>query len=108
MGSTASGHSEWVDGKAYHIGFTTSFAPNTYVGCVNAGVTYDIDFLSQNEGSTATEISYAAVTARSYHRGMVNTAMMDGSVRPAADDIELRVWQALSTRAGGELVSDEF
>lgn len=43
-------------------------------------------------------------TARSYHRGGVNAAMADGSVRWFNDAISIRVWQALGTRGGSEIV----
>lgn len=41
--------------------------------------------------------------ARSKHAGGVNTAMADGSVRFFSDNIDTFTWQALSTRAGGEV-----
>ncbi|CAN5901191.1 DUF1559 domain-containing protein [soil metagenome] len=44
------------------------------------------------------------MTARSSHPGGVNVLMGDGSVRFAADGIELQIWRALGTRNGGELV----
>jgi len=31
---------------------------------------------------------------------------MDGSTRAVSDGIELRVWRALGTRAGGEITGD--
>lgn len=40
--------------------------------------------------------------ARSGHPQGVNAAMADGSVHFIANDIELAVWRALGTRAGGE------
>ena len=40
--------------------------------------------------------------ASSYHTGGVNVLMLDGAVRFASDTIDLGVWQAISTRAGGE------
>jgi hypothetical protein len=36
---------------------------------------------------------------------LVNVAMMDGSVRPMTDDVDLATWQSLSTRAGNEVVA---
>jgi hypothetical protein len=41
-------------------------------------------------------------SARSAHRGGVVAAKADGSVHFYADDIHLPIWQALSTRAGGD------
>ncbi len=40
--------------------------------------------------------------ARSRHGGGVNAAMCDASVRFVPDEIDLRAWRALATRAGGE------
>jgi len=98
-----SGHTEWVDGKVHQTGFTATFTPNTNVICSQGGAKYDVDYTSQREGTSATVATYAAVTARSYHPGIVNVAMMDGSVHTVKDDISLAVWRALATRAGGEV-----
>ncbi len=42
--------------------------------------------------------------ATSYHPGGVNAALMDGSVRFFTDGINPKVWRAVSTRCGGEVV----
>ncbi len=55
-------------------------------------------------GSSATRYTpYGWRAARSMHAGGVNVCLADGSVRFVTDDIELTTWQALSTRAGGEV-----
>jgi prepilin-type N-terminal cleavage/methylation domain-containing protein len=101
------GHVEWVDSRTNHTGFTTTFTPNTVVPYVDgSGVPYDIDFTSQREGKSATFPTYAAVTSRSYHPGMVQILLLDGSARPVVDGINLGVWRALGTRAGGEAACD--
>ena len=41
-------------------------------------------------------------TARSRHPGGVNLIMADGSVHFVSETITLTLWQALSTRGGGE------
>lgn len=46
-------------------------------------------------------------TARSRHPSGVNALLADGSVRFIQDQIELPVWQALSTRTGGEVATPE-
>ena len=89
-----SGHTEWVDGRAHQIGFTTTFRPNTVVECIQNGETYDVDWTNQQEGKSDTVATYAAVTARSHHEGGVNVSMMDGSVRWFANDVNLGVWRA--------------
>lgn len=97
------GHVKWAEGRVHHIGFTTTFTPNSYVECVQNGVAYDVDFTSWKEGKDSEpNKTFAAVIARSYHPGVVQAALMDGAVQTFADDMDLKVWQALSTRAGGD------
>ncbi len=45
------------------------------------------------------------LAARSYHPGGVNVALADGSVRFISDGIQFSIWQALGTRAGGEVLT---
>lgn len=97
------GHVEWVDGPVHETGFTTTFAPNQKVPYVHSdGVTYDIDFSSRYEGTSRLLPTYAAVTSRSFHVGMVNVVNMDGSVHAVGNSIDLDVWRAMSTRDGAE------
>ena len=97
------GHTEWCDGRVHHSGITTVFTPNTMVSYTHGdGHVYDVDYNSLQEGKSATQPTYAAVTSRSHHPGVVNVAMMDGSVRSIANDIALPVWRALGTRSGGD------
>ena len=42
----------------------------------------------------------------SFHPGTVSVLMGDGSVRSVGDEVEIRVFAAMVTRAGGEMVSD--
>jgi prepilin-type processing-associated H-X9-DG protein len=100
------GHTEWLDGKVHQTGFTATFPPNTRCECTEAGQTVDVDWTNQQEGRSDKVVTYAAVTARSYHAGMVNVVMMDGSVHSISDQVALGIWQALATRAGREVVSD--
>jgi prepilin-type N-terminal cleavage/methylation domain-containing protein len=102
------GHTEWCDGRVHHSGFTTVYTPNTVVPYEHDGQTYDIDFNSEKEGNSTTKSTYAAITARSYHRGgLVNVALMDGSAQSISEDISLDVWRALGTISGGEVVSHD-
>lgn len=97
------GHTEWVEGDVHETGFTTTFTPNTLVAYTEAGgAVYDVDVTSMRDGESTTAPTYAAITTRSYHPGQVNVAMMDGSVRAVANDIDLAVWRAAGTRAGNE------
>ena len=102
------GHTEWVDGRVHQSGFTTTFTPNKKILCKDVtGIEYDVDFTNFREGRTASAPiprTYAAVTARSYHVGGVNVALLDGSVRFVTDSIDRDLWQQLSTRDGHEVV----
>jgi prepilin-type N-terminal cleavage/methylation domain-containing protein len=100
--NSCTGHTEWPDGRVHHTGFTTTFPPNTKVPFIKDGQAYDIDYNSQQEGNSRTVKSFAAITARSYHSGVVNACLLDGSVRAVSADIEQAVWRALSTRAGSD------
>ncbi len=92
------GHIEWVEGRVHQNGFTTTFGPNTFVEHIESGKTYDIDYTSEEEGDSATDPTYAAVTSRSWHSGIVHSLMMDGSVRAIDQSIDLQTWRALGTR----------
>jgi prepilin-type N-terminal cleavage/methylation domain-containing protein/prepilin-type processing-associated H-X9-DG protein len=102
------GHTEWADGSTWHTGMTTTFTPNTPVICNYSGTVVDVDFVNRNENSSKTKNTYGALTARSYHPGLVNVSMMDGSVHTVSDTIDLTTWQAISTRAGGEMQTAGF
>ncbi|MFO0900308.1 MAG: DUF1559 domain-containing protein [Pirellulales bacterium] len=97
-------HTEWVNGMFVQTGMSTAFAPNTQVPFAQGDTTYDVDFMSSRLGVSATAISYGAATARSFHPGLANYLLMDGSVQSASSDIDRRVWQALGTREGGEVI----
>jgi prepilin-type processing-associated H-X9-DG protein len=43
------------------------------------------------------------VPPSSYHPGGVNVALVDGSVRFVAEQVELSVWRGFGTRAGDEV-----
>jgi prepilin-type N-terminal cleavage/methylation domain-containing protein len=103
------GHTEWPDGRVHHTGFTATLAPNTFVPLELGGETVDSDYNSWQEGKdgSAGSPTYAMVTARSFHPGIVQAAMVDGSVQKVNDDVELTVWRVLATRAGRESVTWE-
>jgi prepilin-type N-terminal cleavage/methylation domain-containing protein len=111
----AGAHGEWVNGRVQQTGFTTTFAPNTLVrydepvyNGLNQIIAYslhDIEYTSWQEG-TGPGTTYAVVTARSYHIDTIQVLFMDGSVRGIASTINLATWQALGTRAGGEIVGE--
>jgi prepilin-type N-terminal cleavage/methylation domain-containing protein len=105
------GHTEWPDGRVHHEGMTTTFLPNTASPCRDGGTThFECDYNSWQEGRNgrAGAPTYAAVTSRSYHDGIVHAALMDGSARAISQSIDLSVWRALGTRAGGEITIGPF
>ncbi len=102
------GHSEWLNGIILQTGFTTTFTPNTICPYVANGQTYDVDFTSSILGQNLTNPTYVSFESRSYHTQLVNVALMDGSVRAVPNSISLSTWQALGTRAGGEVLGPDF
>lgn len=103
------GHTEWPDGRVHHEGMTTVFGPNSLTPCQNGTTTYqECDYNSWQEGrnGSAGSLTYAAITSRSYHAGVVQAALMDGSVRTISENIDLTIWRALGTRAGGETIGE--
>ena len=107
---TDSGHTEWVDGRTHQTGFTATLAPNSKVIYTHSdGKKYDIDWNNRAEGMGGlmdTNVTYAAVTSRSFHPAGVNTCRADGAVSFVSSSIDLHVWRSLATRNGGEVFAD--
>jgi prepilin-type N-terminal cleavage/methylation domain-containing protein len=108
--SRENGHTEWVSGNTIHTGFTTTFAPNTKVLHTVGGVTYDIDATSKREASGSSVCdgitTYAVVTSRSYHTGIVQSLLMDGAVRSISENIDLNTWRNLGQRSDGNVLGE--
>jgi len=102
------GHTEWLNGIILQTGFTTTFPPNTFCPYTVGGQTYDVDFTSVRLGLDLSNPTYVSFNSRSYHTGVVNCAMMDGSVRSANNTISMITWRALGTRSGGEVPGNDF
>jgi len=102
----STGHTEWPDGRVHHSGFTATLTPNTEVLVNFGGAITDTDFNSWQEGKngSAGSPTYAIVTSRSYHPGVVQSVFVDGSVHSISETIELTTWRGLATRGGGEVV----
>lgn len=100
------GHTEWPDGRVHHQGFTTTLPPNSKVKYTTGGTTVDADFNSWQEGKDGSmgSPSYAIVTSRSYHVGVVQVALVDGSCRTVSENIDVGIWRALGTRSNGEVI----
>jgi prepilin-type processing-associated H-X9-DG protein len=100
-------HTEWVNGIIIQTGMSTVFPPNTQVPLTSGGQTYDVNFTSTILGTTIQNMTYVAITSRSYHPGGVNNLMMDGSCRFTKSTVAQSTWRALGTRAGGEVISSD-
>ena len=98
------GHTEWVEGRVHQTGFTTTFVPNTLVPYTTGGATYDLDYTAAEEGESSSP-TYAAITSRSHHSGIVHSVLADGSVKSISNNISLTIWRALGTRCGREPVA---
>lgn len=122
-----------VDPKTTYVSMSYGNAnPFSDASCANAGVANIINYTdlrgftwaqgeircgSYDHHYTPNSVSpdcigYSGTTAnawrgaRSYHAGGVNVVLCDGSVRFVSDSVNATTWQALSTRAGGETVSN--
>lgn len=101
------GHTEWTDSPIHQSGVSFVLPPNTKVPYTDSGTLYDIDWVSQVEGSSGSNPTYAAVISRSYHTGGTAGALfMDGSVRSINSNINVTTWFALGSRNGGEILGD--
>jgi prepilin-type N-terminal cleavage/methylation domain-containing protein/prepilin-type processing-associated H-X9-DG protein len=101
------GHTEWDNGIIVQTGMSTVLPPNTQVPSISGGQPVDINFTSDILGSTFTQMTYVAITSRSYHPGGANVFMMDGSCRFIKSSIAQQTWRALGTRTGGEVVNSD-
>lgn len=105
---TNTGHTEWPDGRVHHTGFTVTLNPNTYVAYTDGGTEYNADYNSWQEGKDGSSgnPTYAIITSRSHHIGVVNSVLLDGSVRTIGENISLDIWRALGTRNNGEILGE--
>jgi prepilin-type N-terminal cleavage/methylation domain-containing protein/prepilin-type processing-associated H-X9-DG protein len=90
----------WVAGEPRCTSYNHFYTPNdtAHPDCVS------------NYGGTGANLQdfsgHGLSTARSRHSGGVNLWMCDGTVRFIQSSITLQTWQALATRAGGEVLGD--
>ncbi len=101
------GHTEWPDGRVHHTGITVTLTPNQRVRFTYDGRVYEeMDYSSWQEGKdgSAGNPTYAMITSRSHHGGLVQSAMVDGSVKSVTDSINREIWHAVGTRHGREVL----
>ncbi len=101
-----SGHTEWVDGRVHQTGFTTTLPPNSKVTVPGGGRPDEGDYTSCREDKTCSTPTFAAVTSRSWHIGVVNSLLMDGSVRSITENIDLSLWRNLGQRNDGNPIGE--
>ena len=87
----------------HQTGFTTTFGPNTVVPIAGSSgdpplSAPDGDYTSCREDKPCNTFTRAAVTSRSWHAGVVQAQLMDGSVHAIDQTIELQTWRDLGSR----------
>jgi prepilin-type processing-associated H-X9-DG protein len=102
-GMPGGGHTHWCNGNSFYDGFTTALPPNTRSPAGPLGLDSDLTTKDEDDGGP----TYAAITSRSYHPGLVNSVFGDGSVRAIKSSIDHQTWRALGTVGGGEVVSSD-
>jgi prepilin-type N-terminal cleavage/methylation domain-containing protein/prepilin-type processing-associated H-X9-DG protein len=80
---------KWMNGHYGDTLYNHYYSPNS--------LRHDCGNASHNFGLTA---------ARSRHEGGVHITFCDGSVRFVSENIDLNIWRAVATRAGGEVLGD--
>jgi len=102
-----SGHTEWVDGRVHQTGFTTTLPPNSEVIVPTpGGSNFEGDYTSCREDKSCAGNTFAAVTSRSWHIGVVQSLLTDGSVRSISENIDLGTWRNLGARNDGNVIGE--
>lgn len=99
-------HTEWPEMAVHHNGFTTAWPPNKKTPGGPGNIYPDIDITSMRErigGPT-----FAAITSRSHHVGGVQSLFGDGTVKFISSSVDGRIWRALGSVGGGEVVGDSY
>ena len=102
---SSSGHTEWVDGRVHQTGMTVTLPPNAEV-LVPGGAGPEGDYTSCREDKTCTGPTYAAVTSRSWHIGIVQSLLADGSCRSISENIDLGTWRNVGQRNDGKVLGE--
>jgi prepilin-type processing-associated H-X9-DG protein len=102
-GMLGGGHTHWCNGNSFYDGFTTALPPNTMSPAGTPALDSDMSSEDEDDGGP----TYASVTSRSYHPGIVNALFADGSVHSIKDSINWQNWRSLGTVGGGEVISSD-
>lgn len=104
-GGDQRGVMHYPEGSFYHHNYT----PNSAVpDLLRSGSCVDVPWAPCNEGFSHAGNRALTATARSQHPGGVHLCLGDGRSQFVANSIDLKLWQALSTPTGGEVVSGDF
>ena len=103
QGADLRGFSWWGDAA----GFETYLAPNSASPDVLSEPGYCLNLPPNPPCASTTAALPDRYAARSRHPGGAQVALADGSVRLVKDSIQIRIWRALSTTHGGEVIGSE-
>ena len=84
----------WASGEARCVSYNHYYAPNSK----------SFDCIANDPTKTYIAVGYRA--ARSRHPGGVNVLLADGSIRFVTNSVPLPTWQAIATRAAGDVAGD--
>lgn len=98
------GHSQWPAGYVQHSGFTATLPPNSNAA-LPTGAPGDYSSWPEGKDGAAGKPTYAIVTARSMHPGMLCVVRIDGSLVYLNSGIDPKVYQTQATRADSEILT---
>ena len=113
-------HTQWVDARPVQTGFTTWATPNTILKVPSRGMDngnwLNAEWLILDTAPCILEgpvcppplmcPEHYGIVSRSNHPGIVNAAMVGGSVLSIDSQIDLKIWRALSTRNGSDSIGE--
>ena len=98
----------WAGGLPTWAGSPRFISLNSIVPHFDSGQFCDVDYISNEEGDSTTQLTFAAITFAQLSRGVSFTLLADGAVRSFSEDMDLDLWRALGTRSGGEIISEFY
>jgi prepilin-type N-terminal cleavage/methylation domain-containing protein/prepilin-type processing-associated H-X9-DG protein len=89
----------------YVPGYGPAFNPLSGGGTCGSRPNVLAQILQYIEGGNTFNFTRAHMACRSYHSGGANVGFADGSVKFIKNTVNIIAWNALGTRAGGEVIS---